>query len=144
MGLLTSLTALLGVEVKSTLEQVKRSVVALVVIALFSSISFTFLLIAAFISPTYWLGPLWTALALETGSALIAIGFWAILRIIYSRARRIEAKQRRSNKTTALVTTAALTALPMLVKSPLARNLGLPLVGILTLALSNGNSAKKS
>ena len=144
MGLLTSLTALLGVEVKSTLEQVKRSVVALVVIALFSSIAFTFLLIAAFISLTYWQGPLWAPLATATGSALIAIGFWAILRIIYSRARRIQAKQRRSNKTTAPVTTAALTALPMLVKSPLARNLGLPLVGILTLALSNGNSAKKS
>jgi hypothetical protein len=41
-----------------------------------------------------------------------------------------EADRRRANETTALITTAALTALPMLFRSPAARTIALPLAAV--------------
>ena len=144
MNLLVPLASLFGIEIKAIVDQAKRSAIALATLALFSLFSAVFLLLAAFLALAAWIGQFWAALAIGIGSALIAVGVWIALWIIHDRQRRIEATRRKSVETTALVTTAALTALPMLFKSPFARSVGLPIIGLLTVALSGAETNKRT
>src|SRR5690606_29236109 len=74
-----------------------------------------------------WIGPLWAPVLIAGVALVSALVIYIVMRVMAGNARREEAQRRRATETTALATTAAITALPMLLKSPLVRNIGLPL-----------------
>jgi hypothetical protein len=142
MNLLVPLASLLGLEVNSLLDQLKRSAAANLAIALFGLIAFTFLLVAGYVALSDVFGPVVAALMIAAGSLLIALGIYFALWVAKDQRKRRTAERRHSTETTALVTTAALTALPLVFKSSMARNIGLPLIALLTIALSSSGRDK--
>ena len=64
-------------------------------------------------------------------AALVALSIYVAWRFGAAREHRRETERQRSSETTALVTTAAIAALPTLLKSPLVRTIGIPLGGAL-------------
>jgi hypothetical protein len=131
MHLLLPLASILGIEVDALIANFRKNAVAWGAIGLLLLIGLAFLLVAAYLALTDWLGPIGSALAIAGVSLLLAAGIYIVIRIIDDIAKRRQAQRRHSAETTALVTTAAITALPMVLKSPLMRSVGLPLGGAL-------------
>lgn len=131
MQLLTALASILGIEVTELINRLRKDAMAWLVIGLFGLVALAFLLVAAHTALVGWIGPIWAPLLIAGVSLAIALLIFIVVRIIESIAARKEAQRRRAAETTALATTAAITALPMLLKSPLLRNVGLPLGGAL-------------
>lgn len=131
MHLLPSLAAILGIEVDELVDNARKSAIAWSAIGLFGLIGLAFLLVAAHTALVDWIGPIWAPLSIAGLSLLAALAIYISIRIMDDIAKRREAQRRHSAETTALVTTAAITALPMVMKSPLMRNIGLPLGGAL-------------
>jgi len=99
--------------------------------AFFALIGVVFLLVALYTGMVDWLGPIWGPLAIAGGALVVALGIFIGIRIAAGIAARREAERRHSAEKTALVTTAAITAVPMLLKSPLMKQIGLPVGGAL-------------
>jgi len=137
MGFLAPLATLLGVEVETLLERVKGSAVAFAAIGLFSLICVFFLLFALYAWLTDWVGPIWSPLIIAGAALVMALILFGALHIQQAALRRRAEERRREAQETALVAGAALGALPELLRSPLVRNVGLPLalyVGFLLFA----------
>lgn len=126
MNLLLPLAALLGLEVESITERVRTAVMLNTVMALFGLIGFVFLLIAAHLALTALVGALYSALILATAFLVLALIVWLGNRAAQARHRRDAAEKRRSSETSAFVTTAAITALPAVLRSPMLRVVGVP------------------
>ena len=88
-------------------------------------IAVVFLLIAADIGLTAWIGPLWAAIAIALAAIVIALVIFIALRVQMAARQRRRAEQRRQTESTAMAT-AALTVLPELLENPLVRNVGVP------------------
>ncbi len=131
MHLLLSLASFLGIEVESLTARLKRNAVALVAIGGFALIGVIFLLVTLQTAMVGWLGPVWGPLTIAGGALLIALGIFTGLQITRSIAARHSTERRPSAEKTALVTTAALTAVPMLLRSPLMKSIGIPVGGAL-------------
>lgn len=131
MHLLLPLAAILGIEVDELVDNARKNAISWGVIGLFGLVGLAFLLVAAHAALVDWIGPIWAPLSIAGLSLLMALAIYVSLRIMDAIAKRREAQRRHSAETTALVTTAAITALPMVLKSPLMRNIGLPLGGTL-------------
>lgn len=137
MHILGPLAALLGIEADVLVERVRANAIAYGLVALFAAITLAFLLVAAHLGLSLWVGPLWSALIIA-GVALIAA------LVVYLRAQAIErayarrmTEHHRSNEAATLVTTAALTALPTLIRNPALRVAAVPvgfIIGYLLLA----------
>jgi cobalamin synthase len=130
MGVLAPLAALLGIETDALIDKARRQAIVLAVVALFGLIAVAFLLVALYL----WLSVLWSpiiaALAIAIAAIVIALVVYGISRLSEGSKKAKEADRRRANETTAMMTTAAITALPVLFRSPLARSIGLPLAAI--------------
>ena len=131
MHLLLPLASILGIEVDELIDRFRKNAIAWSAIGLFVLIGLAFLLVAAHTALVAWIGPLWAPLVIAGVALLIALSIYLVLRIIDTVSSRREAQRRHSAETTALVTTAAITALPMMMKSPLMRTIGLPVGGAL-------------
>lgn len=131
LSLLYPIASLLGIEVGELVERAKKNGILWGAIALCSAVAFVFLLVAAYTATLMWLGPIWAPLFLAGISTLIALAIYAVSRVTAEIAHRREVERRRAAETTALVTTAAVTALPMLLRSPLMKQVGIPLGGAL-------------
>src|SRR5690349_14468772 len=118
MGLLAPLAALLGIETDALIDRARRKAVILGIVALFCLVAAAFLLVALYL----WLGEIWSpivaALAIAGGALVIALIAYAIGAMADNSRRKQEADRRRANETTALMTTAAITALPLIFRSP--------------------------
>lgn len=130
MGLLTALASLLGIETEAMIARLKESAVAVAAIALFALIAVTFLLVALYTWLSGWLGPIWAPLIIAAAAMIVTVILTLALRVQQKAAARKEAERKRSRETTALVTSAAIGALPSLLESGLIRNVGLP-IGLL-------------
>lgn len=131
MHLLLSLASFLGIEVESLTARLKRNAVALVAIGGFALIGVIFLLVALQTAMVVWLGPVWGPLTIAGAALLIALGIFTGLQITKSITAHRQTERRHSAEKTALVTTAALTAVPMLLRSPLMKSIGIPVGGAL-------------
>ncbi|MDC9825423.1 hypothetical protein PRN20_16960 [Devosia sp. ZB163] len=134
MQLLALAASVLGIEVDELLEHVKRNAMAWSAVALFALIGLVFLLVglhAWFVS--MW-GPIVAPLIIGAAAAVIAIAIWAGITISDNAARRHATQRRNTAEKTALVTTAALTAIPLVMKSDLVRKVGIPIGGALAAA----------
>ncbi len=131
MHLLLPLASILGIEVEDLLNRFKKNAAAWMAIAFFALIGVVFLLVALYTGLVSWLGPIWGPLAIAGGALVVALTIFIAIRISASIIARREAQRRHSAEKTALVTTAAITAVPMLLKSPIMKQIGLPIGGAL-------------
>jgi hypothetical protein len=131
LGLLYPIASLLGIEAGELIERAKKNGVLWGAIAFFALVAIAFLLVGVNAALTAWVGPIWAPLIIAASAAVIALAIYIAARITAEIAHKKEVQRRRSAETTALVTTAAVTAVPLLLKSPLMKKVGLPLGGAL-------------
>jgi uncharacterized membrane protein len=145
MGILSLLGRLVGVEVETLVQRVRESAVAFAAIGLFALICVTFLLVALFTALTQWVGTIWSPLIIAGGALVIAIIFFITLQIQQAALKRRAAERRREAESTALIASAALSALPELLASPAVRDVGLPILlyaGLLLFTRPKGKPEK--
>ena len=118
MAFLGPLAALLGIEVDALIERLKRNATTIAVVAFLALIGVVFLLVAANVALTELVGPLFAPLILAGVAILAAAIVWFSADAAEKRRARRSAERKRSTDTTALITTAALTALPLALKNP--------------------------
>jgi hypothetical protein len=135
MGLLAPLAALLGLELSSLADRAKSTAISLGLIAVFGLVAAGFLLAAGYIALAEALTPIIAALIYAGVFTLLALAVYLGTLVGRSRRQRQIAEKRRSSETGAFLTTAALTALPMLTRSPLLLRLGIPAAIIAAFAL---------
>lgn len=140
MNLLVPLAALLGIEIDTITERVRNAVILNAAMITLAAIGAGFLVAAGYIAVAQQLGGLYAALIFGGGFLLLALAVYLGSLIGKGRHKREVAEKRRSSETSAFVTTAALTALPVLLKSPLVRKLGLPAAAIAAFLLVRGGS----
>jgi hypothetical protein len=131
MHLLLPLASILGIEVEDLIERFKQNAIAWGAIAFFAAICVVFLLVALYTGMVDWLGPIWGPLAIAGAALVIALAIYIGVRIAANVVAHREAQRRHSAEKTALITTAAITAVPMLLKSPLMKTIGIPVGGAL-------------
>jgi len=144
LSLLYPIASLLGIEAGEIVERMKKNAGLWGAIAACAFIALVFLLVAANAGLTLWIGPVWAPLVIAGVAALIALSIYVVSRITAEVAHRKEVQRRRSAETTALVTTAAITAVPLLMKSPLMKTIGLPLGAALAALFILSKSRSKS
>lgn len=131
MHLLLPLASILGIEVEDLLNRFKQNAIAWSAIAFFALVGVVFLLVALYTGMVDWLGPIWGPLAIAGGALFVALAIFIGIRVAASIVARRQAQRRHSAEKTALVTTAAITAVPMLLKSPIMKQIGIPVGGAL-------------
>jgi fatty acid desaturase len=134
MHLLALAASVLGIEVDELLEHFKKNAMAWSAVALFALIALVFVLVALNAWFTLMWGPIVAPLLIAAGALVIALAVYAVIAITDGIARRHAAQRRNSAEKTALVTTAALTALPLVLKSDLMKKVGIPIGGALAAA----------
>lgn len=130
MNLLAPLAGLLGIEVEAITERVRNAVIVNAVMIVLGLVGLGFLLAAGYLALAAELGGIYAALIFAGGFLLLALAVYLGARIAEGRHKRELATRRRSSETGAFVTTAALTALPVLLKSPAVRTIGIPAAAI--------------
>lgn len=145
MQFLLPLASILGIEVDELVGRLKKNAIAWSAVALFGLIGLAFILVALANAATLAWGPVVGPLLIALGAIVIALVIWATMAVLEGIARRKAAERRHAQEKTALVTTAALTALPIVLQSPLMRKVGIPVGGALAAAFllskSNGHKA---
>ena len=141
MNLLIPLAGLLGIEVEAVTERMKRAIIVNAVMAIFALLGLGFLIAAGFIATADALGPVLAALIFAGGFLLLALAVYLGTRIGEGRRRREIAEKRRTTETSAFLTTAAFTALPVLLRSPIIRTLGIPAAAIAAFLLLRNNAS---
>lgn len=147
MAFLGPLAALLGIEIDVLIERMKRNAVTIAIVAALSLIGAVFLLVAANVALTELVGPLLAPLILAVVAIVAALIVWFTAQSAEARRQRRISERKRSTDTTALLTTAALTALPLALKNPALRILALPasaLLGYMLLARRRGDNDDKA
>ena len=144
MNLLYPLASLLGVEVEHLADRLKRGALLYGTVSALALVGVVFVLAALNAWLTTLWGPVIAPLAIAAGALVLALFIYAGARFAGDMtARRIEARKHTFERT-ALVTTAAMSAMPLLLKSGLMRRIGLPVGGALAalylLRLPSGRS----
>ena len=139
MGFLAPLAALLGLEVEGLTARAKSAALVYGLMALFALIAIGFLLAAGYMALADTVGAIIAALILAGAFLLLTLAVYLGSRIGRGRRQRELADRRRASETGAFLTTAAITALPLLTKSSLLLRLGLPAAAIAAFALLHDN-----
>jgi hypothetical protein len=126
MHLLVPLAALLGIEVEAITERLRNTIIINVVMIGLALVGVSFLVAAGFFALAELYGAIYAALICAAVFLVLALAVYLGARIGEGRHRREVANKRRSTETSAFLTTAALTAVPVVLKSPLGRALALP------------------
>ncbi len=134
MRLLLPLASLLGLELDELTDRLKRNAIAYGAIAALLFGAVIFLLVAVSNWLTLLWGPVVGPLALGLFFLVAALLVYAGIAIAQRAEKRQAAARRHSAERTALVTTAAASALPLLLRSGSLRKFGLPLGGVLAAA----------
>lgn len=134
MGFIAPLASLLGLEVEGLAARAKSTALVYGLVALFGLVAAGFLLAAGFMALADVVGPIYSALIFAGVFLLLALAVYLGSLIGRSRRQRELAEKRRATETGTLLTTAAITALPMLVRMPIMR-VGLPIAAIAAFAL---------
>ena len=139
MGLLAPLAALLGLEVEGLAARAKAMALIYGIIGICVLIAVGFLLAAAFMALAELVGPILSALIIAGAFLLLALAAYLGSLVGRGRRQRKVAERRRASETGAFLTTAAITALPLLARSPMLLRLGLPAAAIAAIALTRDN-----
>lgn len=139
MGLIAPLAALLGLEMEGLATRAKSAVLVYGLIGLFLSIAAGFLLAAGYMALAEIVGAIFAALIFGGASLLFALAVYLGSLIGRSKRQRRLAERRRASEAGAFLTTAAITALPLIARSPALLRLGLPAAAIAAFALLRSN-----
>lgn len=129
MKLIAALGALFGFEAKALLDRVRQNSILYASIGVFALIGAVFLLVALNAWLTQLWGPVLAPLAIGLIGFVIAALIWGSSALMRERKVVREREKRRASETTALVTTAAISALPLLMKSATLRRFAVPVAG---------------
>ncbi|MHA6297268.1 hypothetical protein [Devosia sp. CAU 1758] len=139
MGLLANLASLFGLEVENLADRVKSTALVYGLIGLFSLVAVAFLVAAGFMTLAERVGPIQAALILAGVFLALALVVYLAALVHRNSRRRHLAERRRSHETSAVISTAAITALPLLARSPGLLKLGLPVAALAAYALLRGH-----
>ena len=128
LAILGPLAALMGLEMTSLKERLQRQVVFWGLMAALGLVGVTFLLVSLNSALTYTVGPVIAPLIIAGAALLIAIIVYVVYAFQENAARHAEAERKHNAEITALITTAAITALPLLL--PTLKKVGLPAGGL--------------
>ncbi len=126
MNLLVPLAALLGIEVESITERMRNAIIINAIMAALALVGLGFLIIAGFVALAEVLGVTYAALIFAAVFLVMALLVYLGKATVDGKRRRELAEKRRSSEAGAFLTTATITALPTLLRSPALRTLGLP------------------
>lgn len=143
MQLLTPLAALFGIEVEAMTERLRNTIIIHAVMMVLGLVGACFLLAAGFFLLAELYGPIYASLILGGVFLILALAVYLGSRLGEARRRKEAASKRRSTETSAFVTTAALTALPALLKSPIGRVVGLPAIALAGYLLLRGGAGPR-
>jgi len=135
LGLLAPLLTLFGIETDRAIETLKRHAVVWGVIAVLGIVVVVCLVVAANAALSLAVGPVVAPLIIAVAAALIALIVYLVAAAQDAAAKRREEERRRAAETSALVSSAVIGALPLLLKSPLLRDFGVPAVAAIATAL---------
>ena len=133
LALLGPLGALLGIEAQSLKDRLKRQAVLIGTLGALGVVSVTFILVAINTALTFAFGPVIAPLIIAGAALLIGIIVFAIFHMRETMEAKEDAQKKRSAETTALITTAAITAIPLIL--PTLRRIGLPAGGAAAAAI---------
>ena len=124
LALLGPLGALLGLEAASIKDKLKRQAILWGLLGVLGLIALIFILVAANTALTYAVGPIIAPLIIAGTALLIALVVWGVFHFRETVENKREAEKKRSAEVTALVTTAAITAIPLIL--PMLKKAGVP------------------
>lgn len=136
------MAALLGIEIESITERVRNAIILNTAMVVLGLVGISFLIAAGFFAVADSLGVIYASLIFAGVFLLLALAVYLGSLIGKGRHKHEVAQKRRSSETSAFVTTAAITALPVLLKSPLVRTIGLPAAALVAFLLVRGGSDK--
>ncbi len=126
LAVLAPVLSLLGIELETVTESVKRHAVLWGIIAGFGLICLVFVLVAINSALTYQFGPVVAPLIIAAVAALVAIIALLVTHMQDAQAAKREAERKRLAESNALLTTTIVTLIPAILRSPLLRQIGLP------------------
>ena len=124
LAVMGPLLALLGVEAQSITDNVKRQAIVWGLIGGMGAVFVAFLLVAINAALSYAVGPVIAPLIIAVVAALIGLGVFLVAHIQDDIVAKREAEKKKSAEMTALVTTAIAPAIPLRVRAPLVKSLG--------------------
>jgi hypothetical protein len=135
LAVMGPLLALLGIEAGEISANIKRQAIVWSLIAALGLVALTFILVALNNALAYSFGPVVAPLIIAVVAGVIAVLVFAVAHIQDSIAAKKAAEKKKHAEITALVTTAIITAVPLILKSPLFKEIGLPAGAALASAL---------
>jgi cobalamin synthase len=126
LAVMGPLLSLLGIEASSMTASLKRHAIVWGVIGAFGLVFVVFVLVAANSALSIVVGPIIAPLIIALIAALMALAVYLVASIQDGIAAKREAERKRSAEVTALITTSIIAALPLILRSPLMREIGLP------------------
>ena len=127
LAFLGPLGALLGLEVASIKDRLKYQAILLGTLGALGLVAVTFILVAINNALTIAVGPIIAPLIIAGAALLIALIVFLVAYLRDTAEARNDAEKKRSAEVTSLVTTAAITAIPLIL--PLLKRVGLPAGG---------------
>jgi predicted tellurium resistance membrane protein TerC len=124
LALLGPLGALLGIEAASIKDRLKRQAVLWGIVGALSFVAVAFILVAINTALTYVVGPVIAPLIIAVAAVLIALVVYGVFHWRDTMEAHRDAEKKRSAEMTARITTAAITAIPLIL--PTLRRVGVP------------------
>ena len=136
MNLLVPLAGLLGIEIEAITDRVKTLIIVNTVIAVFGVIGVVFLLIAGFLDLSDVYGGIYAALIFGGVFVVLALAVFLGAKIGEGKRHRQIVERKKTHDTNAFITTAALSVLPVLLRSPTVRAVGIPAAAVVAFFLA--------
>jgi apolipoprotein N-acyltransferase len=135
LAVLAPLLSLVGLEAGDLTVRLKRQAMVWAIMAGFGIIGIAFLCVAIDSALTLVVGPIVAPLIIAVAAILLALAtFLAAQLVDHAHARRM-AERKKSADVTSLITAAAITAVPLILRSPLMKEIGIPAGAALASAL---------
>jgi hypothetical protein len=135
LAILAPLLSLAGIEAASVTANLKRQLIVWGVIGALGVVVLAFLLVAANTALSYAVGPVIAPLIIAVVATLAALTVFLVAHLQDNIAARQAAEKQKKAEITALATTALLTAVPLILRSSLFKEIGLPAGAALASAL---------
>lgn len=127
LALLGPLGALLGIEASSIKDRLKRQAILWGTLGALGLIAVAFILVAINTALSYALGPVVAPLIIAAAALFVGVVVFLVFHFRETVEKHNEAEKKRSAEMTALITTAAITAIPLIL--PTLKRVGVPAGG---------------
>jgi cytochrome bd-type quinol oxidase subunit 2 len=127
LAILGPLAALAGLELDTLKDRFQRQAILWGLLGALGIVAISFVLVAINNALTYAVGPVIAPLIMAAAALIVAIAVYLVFSFRDSVEKQKEAERKHSAEMTALITTAAITALPLIL--PTLKKVGLPAGG---------------